>query len=349
MWGYGYWPEYVPVAQRKANAKKEAEKLRKKGIDIHPVEIPGRKIASSFWGKGWCDHMESYHDFENRLPRGRTYVRNGSVVHLEIAKGLIKALVAGSETYTVEIKVDLLPRPGWEEMLKRCAGQISSLLDLLKGKLSDGVMRIVTDKEKGLFPGPDDFRMECSCPDYASMCKHIAAVLYGVGARLDTQPELLFLLRGVDHTELATQGGVDAVIDKGRGAKSELAGSNLSELFGIELVDGGVEVPPASAPQKPSPAKSKVAAKVKTPAKIARKPQTGKTAKKPKAPAVSSPSPASHKKPKASPKPATPRKSRTATKNDKERLDKIVQLAKKYAAEKKKKEAKKPARKKGGK
>ncbi len=236
--GRGLWPEYVPVATRIARAKKEVEKLRKQGVQIQPVELDGGKIASSFWGKGWCDHMDSFHDYENRLPRGRSYVRNGAVVHLEVVKGKISALVAGTNMYKVEISIELLDKKRWEDIKRQCAGKISSLMDLLKGKLSDGVMRVVASRDGGLFPGPKEIRMRCSCPDVAGMCKHIAAVFYGVGARLDRQPELLFLLRGVDHAELAAGGGVDAVIDKGRGAESELAGDNLAEVFGIEMVEG---------------------------------------------------------------------------------------------------------------
>ncbi|MDR1612470.1 MAG: SWIM zinc finger family protein, partial [Planctomycetota bacterium] len=259
--GYGGWPEYVPVATKVARAKKAAEKLRKKGVDVQPVELSGRKIASSFWGKGWCDHMDSYHDYENRLPRGRSYVRNGSVVHLEVSKGEIHALVAGSKTYAVDITVGLLPAERWKWIKERCAGQIASLLDLLKGSLSDGVMRVVTDRDNGLFPGPKEFRMRCSCPDGAVMCKHIAAVFYGIGNRLDSRPELLFLLRGVDHAELATDGGVDAVIARGGDGAPQLAGADLSEMFGIELVEadavagsgGAVKAaPPAVKPSKKS-------------------------------------------------------------------------------------------------
>jgi uncharacterized Zn finger protein len=234
--GYSAWPEYVPVATKIARGKKAAEKLRKKGVDVQPVELSGRTIASSFWGKAWCEHMESFRDYESRLPRGRSYVRNGSVVHLDVGKGAIKALVAGSEPYLVEIKVDLLPPKRWKRIKDQCTGQIASLLDLLKGKLSDGVMRVVADRDNGLFPGPGDFTMSCSCPDYAGMCKHIAAVFYGVGARLDARPELLFLLRGVDHAELTADGGVEAAIARGDDGAPQLADTDLSEMFGIELL-----------------------------------------------------------------------------------------------------------------
>ncbi|MCL2001699.1 MAG: SWIM zinc finger family protein [Planctomycetes bacterium] len=299
--GGGYWPEYVPVATRIARAKKAAEKLRKKGVEIQPVELAGKKIASSFWGKGWCDHMDSFHDYENRLPRGRSYVRNGSVVHLDVSKGKITAMVAGTEVYRVEIKVELFPKTCWDWIKDQCAGRISSLMDLLKGRLSDGVMQVVANRDKGLFPGPREIKMRCSCPDIADMCKHIAAVFYGIGARLDSRPELLFLLRGVDHADLATGGGVDAVIDKGRGAEGELAGADLAEVFGIELAETGasgaepakiasgdvLRVPDAKnrrgRPRKSAgksavadtPGAAKAAAKAGTPPKTARKSKLG--------------------------------------------------------------------------
>ena len=126
--------------------------LRKKGVDIQPVTIKGRKIASSFWGEAWCEHMESFSDFENRLPRGRTYVRNGSVCHMAVTKGEIEAKVSGSELYTVKVSIKTLPGKKWTAIKGRCSGQIGSLLELLQGKLSDHVMEVVTDRKEGLFP-----------------------------------------------------------------------------------------------------------------------------------------------------------------------------------------------------
>jgi uncharacterized Zn finger protein len=195
MGWYG-WRPYVPVAVRQARALKKMEKLSKKGLCIQPVEIAGRKIAQSFWGQAWCDHLEKFSDYANRLPRGRTYVRNGSVCHLEIAEGAVKAMVSGSELYNVNIEIKKLPDKKWASVKKRCAGQIASLLELLQGKLSKSVMAVVTDRDQGLFPHPGEISLHCSCPDWAVMCKHVAAVLYGVGARLDDKPDLLFLLRG---------------------------------------------------------------------------------------------------------------------------------------------------------
>ena len=198
---YGFRP-YVSVAERRRQAQREIEKKRKKGLVVLPVVIDGRVIAKTFWGKAWCDNLESYSDFENRLPRGRTYVRNGSVVHLEIRPGKISALVSGSELYSVEITISSLPKPHWKRIKTQCAGKIGSLVELLQARLSKSVMEVVTRRGEGLFPKPAEIKMKCSCPDWAGMCKHVAAVMYGVGARLDDQPELLFLLREIDHLEL---------------------------------------------------------------------------------------------------------------------------------------------------
>ena len=173
-----------------------------KGKDIQPVTIDGRTIARSFWGKGWCDHLESFSDYANRLPRGRTYVRNGSVCHLDIRPGRIEAIVSGSELYNIVIHIKELQATTWASIKNTCSGHIGSMLELLQGKLSDQVMAIVTDRHHGLFPQPGEITLDCSCPGWAGMCKHVAAVLYGVGSRLDSQPELLFLLRDVDAQEL---------------------------------------------------------------------------------------------------------------------------------------------------
>ncbi|MCP4593706.1 MAG: hypothetical protein GY842_23470, partial [bacterium] len=196
------WAPYVSVAQRRVDALREMGKLRKKGKDIQPIQIEGRTIARSFWGKAWCDHLESFSDFENRLPRGRTYVRNGSVCHLHVQPGRIEAIVSGSELYNIRILIKKLKPVIWKSVKKRCSGRIGSMLELLQGRLSDQVMTVVTDRKQGLFPQPREIQLSCDCPDWAVMCKHVAAALYGVGSRLDDRPELLFLLRDVDAQEL---------------------------------------------------------------------------------------------------------------------------------------------------
>ena len=252
---YGFRP-YVSVAQRRQQAQREIEKKRKKGLVVQPVVIDGRVIAKTFWGKAWCDNLESYSDFENRLPRGRTYARNGSVVHLEIRQGKISALVSGSELYSVEITIASLPKPNWTRIKNRCAGKIASLVELLQARLSTSVMEVVTRQGEGLFPKPAEIKMKCSCPDWAGMCKHVAAVMYGVGARLDNQPELLFLLREIDHLELIV-GALDAApaahVKKPR-AKKTIAAGDLADVFGIEMADAE-SVPPVSDPVLAKPAK----------------------------------------------------------------------------------------------
>jgi uncharacterized Zn finger protein len=195
------WAPYVPVARRRINSLREMEKLRQRGKDIQPIRIEGRTIARSFWGKGWCDHLESFSDFENRLPRGRTYVRNGSVCHLDIQPGRIEAVVSGSTLYNIRIDIKKLKPATWKSVKRECSGRIGSILELLKGRLSDHVMAVVTDRKQGLFPQPSEIELNCDCPDWAVMCKHVAAALYGVGSRLDDRPELLFMLRDVDADE----------------------------------------------------------------------------------------------------------------------------------------------------
>jgi len=231
---YGRWAPYVPVAKRRAQAQKKMASLQKKGANIQPIEIEGRKIARTFWGEGWCDHLESFSDYSNRLPRGRTYVRNGSVCHLAIKKGQVKAKVAGSDIYEVRVKIDTLSATRWNAIKKQCSGQIGSLLELLQGKLSDHIMTVVTDRKTGLFPKPAEIKFGCDCPDYASMCKHVAAVLYGIGARLDNDPSLLFRLRDVNHEELIDS-QVAVPSGTGKGKSKRLAASSLGDVFGIEL------------------------------------------------------------------------------------------------------------------
>jgi len=215
---------------------KKMDALRKKGVEIQPVEIEGRKIAATFWGEAWCEHLESFSDFENRLPRGRTYVRNGSVCHLAVAKGHVDAKVSGSALYTVQVKIKTLAGKKWKAIKTRCSGQIGSLLELLQGRLSDQVMQVVTDRGEGLFPLRGEMSFHCSCPDSALMCKHVAAVLYGVGARLDVKPELLFTLRGVNHDELIAADAEKAVAAAtSRGKSKRLATAEIGAVFGIDL------------------------------------------------------------------------------------------------------------------
>jgi uncharacterized Zn finger protein len=234
------WRPYVSVAERRRKAKREMRRLQKKGHAVLPVVIEGRTIARTFWGKAWCDNLERYSDFSNRLPRGRTYVRNGSVMHLQVEPGDVSALVSGSELYEVAVKVAPLPKALWISICGDCAGGIDSLVELLQGRLAKSVMERICQEKTGLFPRPAEIEFSCSCPDIASMCKHVAAVLYGIGARLDDRPELLFKLRKVDEKDLIAHADSGLPLSKtGPSADKVLAAEGLSELFGLELDASG--------------------------------------------------------------------------------------------------------------
>ena len=227
---YREWRPYVSVARRRAKAESYAKKLAKKeGRALTPVKPEGRKIATSFWGLAWCTHLEQYSDFANRLPRGRSYIRNGSVIDLQIDRGQIKAIVSGSEVYTVTVKIQTLAKASWKQIKRDCAQSIDSLIDLLQGRFDQGVMQRLTQRNGGLFPTPAEIKMNCTCPDYATLCKHVAATLYGVGTLLDAAPELFFTLRDVDHGELITQAVAAENLERTLGAESEVAlsGSGL--------------------------------------------------------------------------------------------------------------------------
>ena len=278
----GGWPPYVPVAERRRKAQRKLEALKKKGRDCQPVAIEGRTIARTFWGKNWCENLENYSDYANRLPRGRTYVRNGSVIDLQIAAGKITALVSGSDIYEVSISVRSLEEKLWQDILKECAGKVASLVELLQGRLSSAVMEVVTRHGSGLFPIPKQIDFRCSCPDSASMCKHVAATLYGVGARFDAQPELLFLLRDVDPQELIRQAGSVPLTEGGHQA---LEAADLSSLFGIELDETPVAATSSSAlPAKPATQKSSPKAKSAAAPKPAPQATVASSAKKRAAP-----------------------------------------------------------------
>ena len=264
-WGWGFTP-YVSAAEKRRRAEKAARALEKKGQKLSPVCIDGRKIARSFWGQAWCDNLESYSDYDNRLPRGRSYVRNGSVLDLRIAAGAVTALVSGSDLYRVKININPVKKEAWKSLKTECSGRVGSLMDLLQGRLSTPVMEVITRRESGLFPKPAEISLDCSCPDWADMCKHVAATLYAVGSRLDESPEMLFALRGADHMELITAAtaSVTANASSTPEVTDALSGEDLSKVFGIEIES--LETAPRSKPPKPRTRKNAAVKPKKTPA-----------------------------------------------------------------------------------
>jgi uncharacterized Zn finger protein len=289
------WPAYVPVAERRRKAELEMAKLAKKGHPVSPVKIEGRAITTTFWGKAWSENLESYRDYANRIERGRTYVRNGSVVDLQIAPREVKAMVSGSQLYNVSIKIDEVPKQDWASICKDCAGGIDSLVELLQGRFSKGVMERICRQGTGLFPKPSEIHFSCSCPDYAYMCKHVAAVLYGVGARLDAKPELLFRLRAVDENDLVARIGDALPLAKHAPAAGKvLQTDDVSALFGLDMAAGEA---PAAADLPPKAPRAKGKAAVQPPAKAAVQPPAKAAVKAPAKAAVKPPAKAAVKPP----------------------------------------------------
>ncbi len=233
---------------RQRRAVREMEKLKKKGYAISPITVKGRELARTFWGKAWCRNLEQYSDFKSRLPRGRNYLRSGYVLDLQIGAGEINGFVMGSgiymgsDVYRVALKIRPATKARWRAICSDCAGEISSLVELLQGRLAKGVMERLCQQNTGLFPSPKDITLSCSCPDWAKMCKHIAAVLYGVGSRLDEQPELLFRLHRVNESELIAKAGKRLPLSKARQAPEKILGSghDLSALFGLDIVENPI-------------------------------------------------------------------------------------------------------------
>ena len=232
-----YFKPYLSAAERKRRADKAAAKLDKGGKSRDPVVGSGSAIARTFWGRAWCNNMNRYSDYLNRLDRGRSYVRSGAVLDLRIDRGAVKASVMGTRLYSVNVKIATVPKARWERLRALCTGGIDSVVELLQGRFSDAVMAHICGTEAGLFPAQSEIGFDCTCPDWASMCKHVAAVFYGIGARLDTRPELLFTLRGVDGNELITAAGAGLAASAGGGNARRLEGADLSALFGIEIVE----------------------------------------------------------------------------------------------------------------
>ena len=246
--GYGYYPRYVSVAEKRARAEKKIKQLRKKQPDIQPVILAGQALATTWWGKAWNKNLERYADYTNRIGRGRSYVRHMAVVDLKIGPGRVDALVQGSRgaPYKVRITIAAIKKRNWQAITKKCKKELSSLPDLLAGKFPRKLQDVFMVQGRGVFPAPSEISFDCSCPDWADMCKHVAATLYGVGARLDQDPALFFTLRKVNMEDLvgeALRERTDAIIAQKPGTSSRLiADDKLSDLFGLDI-DLDVPVP----------------------------------------------------------------------------------------------------------
>ncbi len=260
---FSRYPDYVTVEERKKKAQKQIDQLTKKNNNIEPVILEGGKIARNWWGKAWINNLESYADFSNRLGRGRSYVRNGSVIHLKIQQSEITALVQGSDKspYKINIVIKPLSEKTWKKIIKECEGNLSSINELLEGKIPKSLQELFTQKKDGLFPTPKEISFDCDCPDWAYMCKHVAAVLYGVGARLDENPSLFFTLRNVNIDDLlfTAVSNKSKTLLKEENIKSRriISDTDIADVFGIE-----VDI--TDKPAKKTPVKSKPEKKAKT-------------------------------------------------------------------------------------
>ena len=269
-YSYGRFPKYVSVADKKAKAEKKIKQLKKKNPDISPVSITGKKLAESWWGISWNKNLESYADFSNRIGRGRSYVRHSAVLDLKIKPGKIESLVNGSffTPYSVEIKIKKIKTLKWKNIIKKCQGETDSLNDLLDGKLPKSMANILTNQKQGIFPTPGEIEFDCSCPDWAYICKHVAATLYGVGARLDHDPAMFFSLRGIKMDDLvseAIQAQAAQLIEKSKTKKSKriIKNADLSSQFGIDFDDSELPGSKLKSTSKPK-IKSKLKSKLKS-------------------------------------------------------------------------------------
>jgi uncharacterized Zn finger protein len=278
--GWLGWKPYVPAAKRREAARRKTEKLKKQGKAISPVTIQGRTIASSFWGKSWCENLERYSDYENRLPRGRSYIRNGSVIDLQVKRGEVIAMVSGSEIYNIQVKITPVADKHWTAICGDCAGSIGSLVELLQGRLSKSVMERVCRKGDGLFPAPHEIKLSCSCPDWADMCKHVAAVMYGIGTRLDEKPELLFTLRAVDENELIAKASKSLPFAGTMPTTARvIQDDDISALFGIDVGDENAVADTKTSRIQPTCVEKKPTGVKKAPGGANKTTATSKTAK----------------------------------------------------------------------
>ncbi len=270
FYGYYDFPQYISVAQRKAQAEKARKKFEKSGRKLDPVTVTekGRRLCRSWWGNAWTENLSRFSDYDNRLPRGRSYLRNGAVIDLEIVKGKVSALVQGTRLYDVSIDIKALRPDIWKSLIDDCSANITSLVDLMAGRFTDPVMNRLIRSGDGLFPEKKEISFTCSCPDYAGMCKHVAAAMMGIGVRFDDDPALFFKLRGVDPQEIITaMAGSLTTLDTAADGDDLFSAdsTDLTAMFDIDLEP--TDSPKPAARKKANPVTTASAA---TPVKLAK-------------------------------------------------------------------------------
>ena len=239
-----YWDEEQQFSQPsesllKKNADESLKKQQKKGKEMHPIFIQGRAITKTWWGNAWCENLEKYADYGSRLDRGKRYVRTGTVVDLQIKKGKIEARVQGRRKtpYKVEIRISPLNQEHCQHIIEQCSEKIENMEELLSGNFPLSMKELFTG-ENGLFPKSSEISFNCSCPDWALMCKHVAAALYGVGVRLDENPALFFELRGIDmekFIDVAVENRVESMLENAKKPSKRIMddSADINSLFGV--------------------------------------------------------------------------------------------------------------------
>lgn len=237
-----YWNEsnfsQPTVTELRRNTLASQKKAQAKGQQLEPVVIQGRTIAKSWWGQAWCKNLERYADYDSRLERGKRYVKSGAVLDLKIQKGKILAKVQGTRKtpYKVEIRISPLSEEKCQAILNKCGRKIETLEALIAGDFPKELKELFLE-DGGLFPTPKEIGFTCSCPDWALMCKHVAAALYGIGARLDEQPALFFELRGIEmgrFIDVALENKVEAMLANAQKPSQRIMDeADLSALFGV--------------------------------------------------------------------------------------------------------------------
>lgn len=226
-----------------AELRRKAEQSKKRSADskkaLEPVLIDGRQIAKTWWGEAWCTNLENYADYRNRIGRGKRHVRADTVIDMKMKGGTIKARVQGSRRtpYRVEIEIDPMPEARYKAVLKSLDSRIENLEALVNGDFPMAMKSLFTDLKSGLFPNPREIHFTCSCPGWASMCKHVAAVLYGIGNRLDHDPLLFFAMRGIDVSDFIQRSVKDKLSSMLKNADTHshriIDDQSVEELFGV--------------------------------------------------------------------------------------------------------------------
>ena len=234
------YPSYTQPSAEELRRKAETSVMKagKCGQKYEPVCVAGTKICQRWWGIAWCRNLEQYADYTSRIGRGKRYVRAGAVLDLKIEASHILAKVQGSRQrpYQVEIRINPLTEKAVKKIQQQCVSKIKSLEELVAGEFPEELQHIFIGTD-GLFPKPSDITFDCSCPDWACMCKHVAAVMYAVGVRLDENPFYFFKLRGIhvdEFIDAAVEDRIESMLKHAADKSSRIIDKKeVHDLFGV--------------------------------------------------------------------------------------------------------------------